>query len=79
MAVHLSRISIDDPLPIQDSFPDEHILEVQVKPTPWFAPIVNYLATGKVLNDWDYIERKKFFKTLPHYYWELFYLESIKF
>ena len=31
VADHLSRISIDDPLPlpIQDSFPDEYILEVQ--------------------------------------------------
>ena len=36
LADHLSRISIDDPLPlpIRDSFPDEHILEVQVKPMP---------------------------------------------
>ena len=36
-ADHLSRISIDDPLPlvIQDSFPDEYILEVQLKPMPW--------------------------------------------
>ena len=31
---------------------------------------MNYLATGKVPNDWDYNERKKFFKILPHYYWE---------
>ena len=79
VADHLSRISIDDPLPlpIQDSFPDEHILEVKLKLTPLYAHIVNYLVIGKVPNDWDYNERKKFFKTVPHYFWEepeLFYL-----
>ena len=79
MADPLFRCSIDDPLPlpIQDSFPDEHILEVKLKLTHWYALIVNYLVTGKVPNDWDHNERKKFFKTLPHYFWEepeLFYL-----
>ena len=46
VADHLFSISIDDPLPlpIRDSFPDEHILEVQVTPMPWYAHIVNYIA-----------------------------------
>ena len=79
VANHLSRISIDDPLPlpIQDFFLDEHVLEVQEKLTPWYTHKVNYLAIEKVPNDWDYNERKKSFKILPHYYLEeleLFYL-----
>ena len=79
VANHLSRISIDEllALPIQYSFLNEHILEVKLKWNPWYAHIVNYLITRKVPNDWDYNERKNFFKTLPHYFWEepeLFYL-----
>ena len=36
VADHLSRMLVDDPLslPIGDSFPDEHILEVKVSMTP---------------------------------------------
>ena len=36
VADHLSRMLVDDPLPlpIRDSFPDEHILEVKVSMTP---------------------------------------------
>ena len=69
---HLSRLIIDyhSPSPIRDTFPDEHILAVQVRSMPWYAHIVNYLATGKIPIDWDYNERKIFFKLLPHYYWE---------
>ena len=72
VADHLSRLIIDDPSPspIRDTFPDEHILAVQVRSMPWYAHIVNYLATCKIPIDWDYNERKRFFKLLPHYYWE---------
>ena len=79
VADHFYRIRLDDPLllPIQDSFPDEHIFKLQVKLAPWYVHIVNYLATVKLPNDWDYNESKNFFKTLPNCYWEepeLFYL-----
>ena len=72
VADHLSRLFIDDhcPFPIRDTFPDKHILAVQVRLMSWHAHIVNYLATGKISIDWDYDERKIFFKLLPHYYWE---------
>ena len=63
VADHLSRLIIDDhsPSPIRDTFPDEHILAVQVRSLPWYTHIVNYLATGKIPIDWDYNERKRFF------------------
>ena len=69
---HLSRLIIDDhsPSPIRDTFPDEHILAVQVRSMPGYAHIVNYLATGKIPIEKDYNERKRFGKLLPHYYWE---------
>ena len=44
----LSRIQHDsDTKPIDDTFIDEHLFVVSVQ-TPWFADIVNYLATRKV-------------------------------
>ena len=45
VADHLSRINIDDPLPLpfQDSFPDEHI----GSPIPWYAHIVNYQVLAR--------------------------------
>jgi hypothetical protein len=46
VADHLSRIERDgDTLPIQDDFPDEHLLVLHGV-TPWFADIVNYLVAG---------------------------------
>ena len=68
----MSRLIIDDhsPSSIRDTFPDEHILAIQVRSMPWYAHIVNYLAIGKIPTDWDYNKRKRFFKLLPHYYWE---------
>ena len=69
---HLSKLIIDDhsPSSIRDTFPDEPILVVQVKSMPWYPHIVNYLSSVKIPTEWDYNERKRFFKLLPHYYWE---------
>jgi len=48
VADHLSRIerSTDDALSIRDDFPDESLLTLSTYPSPWFANIVNYLATS---------------------------------
>ena len=34
-------------LPIEDSFPDEHLFSVSAR-SPWYADVANYLATGKL-------------------------------
>lgn len=48
VAYLLSRVpKIIDPLPVDDQFPDEHLFFVTLK-TPWYADVVNYLATGKL-------------------------------
>ena len=54
------HVNDPSPSPIRDTFPDEHIIAVQVRSMPWYAHIVNYLATGKIPIDWDYNERKRF-------------------
>jgi len=47
VANFLSRIhSPNDPNPVLDNFPDEHLFAITIK-TPWFANIANYLSTGK--------------------------------
>ena len=44
----LSRLTHnDDNVPVDDTFPDEHLFVVSIK-TPWFADIANYLVTGKI-------------------------------
>ncbi|XP_058223188.1 uncharacterized protein LOC131332893 [Rhododendron vialii] len=64
VADHLSRILVDasgDTLPLKDSFPDEQLFEVsQVRP-PWYAHIVNYLATGALPPHWSKHEKDHFF------------------
>ncbi|KAH9698191.1 hypothetical protein KPL71_023923 [Citrus sinensis] len=49
VADHLSRLHFDtitEPLILNESFPDEQLMNVEV--LPWYADIVNYLVTGDV-------------------------------
>ena len=50
MADHLSRLHFDtimETLPLNESFPDEQLISVEV--VPWYADIVNYLVTSQLL------------------------------
>ncbi|MGH2162394.1 hypothetical protein, partial [Enterococcus faecalis] len=61
MADHLSRLEFKDNsshLPICETFPDEQLLAINS--CPWFADIVNYLATGQVPSQWSPQERRRF-------------------
>ena len=47
VADHLSRLHFDtimETLPLNESFPDEQLMSVEV--LPWYVDIVNYLVTG---------------------------------
>ncbi|XP_078433682.1 uncharacterized protein LOC144704977 [Wolffia australiana] len=70
VADHLSRLRANDEIPINDSFPDEHILLVESKKLPWYAHIVNYLVTDLLPKDWDFYDRKQFFKDIQYYYYD---------
>ncbi|KAG8503068.1 hypothetical protein CXB51_000811 [Gossypium anomalum] len=62
-------------IPIQETFPDEHILKVNhVHNTPWFTDIANFLAYGLMPIDKTYHQRKKFFHDVKYYFWEKPYL-----
>ncbi|RVW73185.1 Retrovirus-related Pol polyprotein from transposon opus [Vitis vinifera] len=57
---HLSRLAIahnSHGLPINDDFPDEFLMLVEV--APWYAHIANYLVIGKVPNEWKAQDKKK--------------------
>ena len=48
VAYFLSRLTHnDDIVPVDDTFPDEHLFAVSIK-IPCFVDIANYLVTGKV-------------------------------
>ncbi|RVW71896.1 hypothetical protein CK203_058401 [Vitis vinifera] len=68
---HLSRLAIahnSHGLPINDGFPEESLMLVEV--APWYAHIANYLVTGEVPSEWKAQDKKYFFAKIHAYYWE---------
>ena len=54
VADHLSRLMVEEgpsKEDINETFPDEHILNVST--LPWFANIFNYLVTGELPEHWE--------------------------
>ncbi|RVW98901.1 Retrovirus-related Pol polyprotein from transposon 297 [Vitis vinifera] len=71
VADHLSRLAIahnSHGLPINDDFPEESLMLVEV--APWYAHIANYLVTGEVPSEWKTQDKKHFFAKIHAYYWE---------
>ena len=67
VADHVSRLHVSGTRDISDSFPDEHLLAVS-RHAPWFAHIVNFLATRSILEHWNWHHKDKFFHELKYYY-----------
>ena len=61
--------------PINEDFPDEHILAILKE--PWYADIVNYLATGQLPADWTKQDQCRFFAQVRYFFWEEPYLFKI--
>ncbi|KAL4384020.1 hypothetical protein GQ457_15G014580 [Hibiscus cannabinus] len=76
VADHLSRLdnphNQDRDVEISDSFPDEKILFATT--IPWYADIVNFLASGIVPPDLSSQGRKKFRHDAKIFYWDEPYL-----
>jgi hypothetical protein len=64
VADHLSRIQFEtvQPLPVHDSFPDEQLFEITPREPPWYADIINYLATDQIPPHWSKQDKDRFFK-----------------
>ena len=69
VADHLSRITLEkeDATPLKDTFPDEHIFAVST--LPWYAAIVNYLATGKIPTKWSNRDLKRFMSEVKSFFY----------
>ena len=73
VADHLSRIlveSLNDSIPVCESFPDEQLFVISQTSVPWYADIVNYLATGKIPSSWTKQEKDRFLSQSRSYYWD---------
>ena len=57
-------------MPIDDSFPDDHLFALVISYVPWFANLVSYLACGIVPLDMNSHQRKRFFSEVKSYFWE---------
>jgi hypothetical protein len=69
VAAFLSRIKTeDDDIPVDDSFPDEHLFYLSVN-TPWFAYMENYLATRKLPSHLSPHEKRKIITQSANYSW----------
>ena len=70
---NLSRLEnvLDDPLPIDDSFPDEQLAAINVAHnTPWYADYANYIFAKYLPPSFTYQQKKNFFYDLRHYFWD---------
>jgi hypothetical protein len=67
VADHLSRMenSHNDPIPINDSFANERLANVNVSSanvaSPWFANYANFIVGSVIPPHFTYQQRKKFF------------------
>src|SRR4051812_18818423 len=74
VADNLSRMEDipHDPIPINDSFPDEQlaVVKVQSHSDPWFANYANFFVAMFLPPGFTFQQRKKFFTDLRHYFWD---------
>ncbi|XP_056695580.1 uncharacterized protein [Spinacia oleracea] len=72
VADHLSRLSYDDgkmSTPIDDSFPDDHLLALASQ-SPWFADYAIYIVGCILPSDLTYQQKKKFLHDVRFYFWD---------
>ena len=69
----MSRLEnvLDDPLPIDDSFPDEQLNVINASRTaPWYADYANYIVAKFIPPSFTYQQKKMFSYDLRHYFWD---------
>ena len=62
VADNLSRLEnvLDDPLPIDDSFPDEQLVGINFShSTPWYADYANYIVAKYLPPSFTYQQKEK--------------------
>ncbi|XP_050379676.1 uncharacterized protein LOC126797029 [Argentina anserina] len=79
VADHLSRLthqSEDNGVPLNESFLDEKLFSIVEKKLPWFAHLVNFLASGGKYfpKTFNFHARRRLIKEARHYFWDDPYL-----
>ena len=71
VADNLSRIENirDDPIPVNDSFPDEQLAAIKVSSCE-YADYTNFIVSKFLPPSFTHQQRKKFFYDLRHYFWD---------
>ncbi|GKB51398.1 putative nucleotidyltransferase, ribonuclease H, partial [Tanacetum coccineum] len=59
---------------INDTFPDESLMNIQEEDSPWFADFANYLVGRILVKGLTYQQKRKFFSDLKNYFWDEPYL-----
>ncbi|XP_050133226.1 uncharacterized protein LOC126609327, partial [Malus sylvestris] len=74
VADHLSRlVHEEDVVPIPETFPDEQLMSIEVS-VPWYADLVNYLASKVIPNELNKNQRDKLKYDARNYVWDDPYL-----
>ena len=72
---HLSRLEneamreLGENAEIDDTFPDEHVLDTSHDLIPWFADFLNYLASDIVPSDLSFHQRNKLMHDVEKFLW----------
>ena len=75
VADHLSRIVVEtnnESTTITETFPDEQLM--YISSLPWYADIVNYLATKEIPSHWSKHDKSKFYSEVKNFIWDDPYL-----
>jgi len=81
IANHLSHLgpepTLNEELPIDDSFSDEKLFAISQQTTPWYPDLVNFKVCGVLSPRLSYQQRKKFFTDAKYYVWEESFLYKL--
>ncbi|KAM1985353.1 hypothetical protein ACFX16_013528 [Malus domestica] len=74
VADHLSRlVHEEEVMPIPETFPDEQLMSIEVS-MPWYADLVNYLASKVIPSEFNKNQRDKLKYDARNYVWDDPYL-----
>ncbi|CAN6725584.1 unnamed protein product [Malus baccata var. baccata] len=77
VADHLSRFvhsnTEEDFIPLRESFPDEKLFSLKAT-APWYADIINYKVTKKIMDDFTRAQKDKLVIIAKYYEWDDPYL-----
>jgi hypothetical protein len=67
----LENISFD-PIPVNDSFPNEQLASIKVttRKNPWYANYANFIVSKYLPPTFTAQQRRKSFYDLRHYFWD---------